>query len=107
MKRRDFVTAGVAIASAWPFRGWSTVLKDVGDVAARSLDGAELNLPGAAVADFAAGLRGDLLLQGNQRFAFVVRRPPLAFDDDRVARNGGRIGQTAIAAKRGGRMSQC
>ena len=72
MKRRDFVTAGVAIASAWSLRGWSAVLKNVGDVAARSLDGAELNLPGAAVADFAAGLRGDLLLQGNP--AYDARR---------------------------------
>jgi FAD/FMN-containing dehydrogenase len=65
MKRREFVGTGLALAAAWPFKGWSAVLKDVGDVAARSLDGADVNLAGAAVADFAAGLRGDLLLQGN------------------------------------------
>jgi FAD/FMN-containing dehydrogenase len=72
MKRREFVGAGLALTAAWPIRSWSTVLKDVGDVAARSLDGGDLVLPGAAVADFAAGLRGDLLLPGNS--AYDARR---------------------------------
>lgn len=63
MKRRDFVGAGLALAAAAPFRGWSAVLKDVGDVSAQSFDGAELTLAGSSVRDFAAGLRGDLLLR--------------------------------------------
>ena len=40
MKRREFVGAGLTLAAAWPFRGWSAVLKNVGDVGAKSLDGA-------------------------------------------------------------------
>lgn len=64
MKRREFVGAGLALTAAWPLKGWSAVLKNVGDLAAKSLDGADLNLPGSAVESFAAGLRGDLLLQG-------------------------------------------
>ena len=72
MKRRTFVGSGLALAAAWPLRGWSAILYNVGDVAARSLDGADLNLPGKAVADFAASLRGDLLLQGNP--AYDARR---------------------------------
>jgi hypothetical protein len=68
MKRREFVGAGLALGAAWPFRGWSAVFKDVGDVAAKSLDGGDLNLPGPMVADIAAGLRGDLLLQGNPTY---------------------------------------
>jgi hypothetical protein len=72
MKRREFVGAGLALSAAWPLRGWSAVLGNVGDVAAKSLDGGDLNLPGAAVADFARGLRGDLLLQGNP--AYDARR---------------------------------
>ena len=72
MKRREFVGAGLALAASAPLRGWSAILKDVGDVAARSLDGGELNLPGKAVEDFAAGLRGDLLLQGSS--AYDARR---------------------------------
>jgi len=63
MKRRHFVGAGLALAAAAPLRGWSAVLKGVGDVAARSLDGADLSLPGTSVEDFAASLRGDLLLR--------------------------------------------
>jgi hypothetical protein len=63
MKRREFVAAGAALAACLPLRGWSAVLKDVGDVAAKSLEGADLNLPGSVVEDFAAGLRGDLLLR--------------------------------------------
>ena len=65
MKRRTFVGTGLTLAATWPLRGWTAVLKDVGDVAAKSLDGADVNLPGKSVADFAAGLRGDLLLQGS------------------------------------------
>src|SRR5262245_30830887 len=72
MKRREFVGAGLALGAAWPFRGWTSVLKNVGDVAAKSLDGADVTLSGASVEDFAAGLRGDLLLQGDP--AYDARR---------------------------------
>ena len=65
MKRREFVGAGLALAAAWPLRGWSAVLKDVGDVAAKSLDGADIALRGSSIEDFAASLRGDVLLAGN------------------------------------------
>jgi hypothetical protein len=37
---------------------------NVGDVVAKSLDGADLTLSGSSVEAFAASLRGDLLLQG-------------------------------------------
>ena len=65
MKRREFVGAGLALAASAPLRGWSAILKDVGDVAAKSLDGAALTLSGSSVEAFAASLRGDLLLQGS------------------------------------------
>ena len=71
MKRREFVGASLSLA-AWPLKGWTAVLGDVGDVAARSLEGSDLTLPGAAVKDFAAGIRGDLLLAGNP--AYEARR---------------------------------
>lgn len=65
MKRREFVGAGLALASAWPFRGWSAALKGVGDVAAKSLDGADIALRGSSIESLAASLRGDVLLSGN------------------------------------------
>jgi len=65
MKRREFVGAGLALASAWPFRGWSAVLKNVGDVAAKSLEGADISLRGSSIEALAASLRGDVLLPGN------------------------------------------
>ena len=68
MKRREFVGAGLALAAAAPLRGWSAILKDVGDVAAKSLDGTDLMLPGSSVEAFAASLRGDLLLEGNPHY---------------------------------------
>jgi hypothetical protein len=72
VKRRAFVGSGLALAASWPLRGWSAILKNVGDVAAKSLDGADVTLQGSSVEDFAAGLRGDLLLQGNP--AYDARR---------------------------------
>jgi FAD/FMN-containing dehydrogenase len=72
MKRREFVAAGLALAAGAPLRGWSAILNDVGDVAARSLDGGDLNLPGRTVEEFAAGLRGELMLQGDP--AYDARR---------------------------------
>jgi hypothetical protein len=65
MKRREFVGAGLALASAWPLRGWSAILKNVGDVAAKSLDGADIALPGSSIEAFAASMRGDVLLAGS------------------------------------------
>jgi FAD/FMN-containing dehydrogenase len=65
MKRRDFVGAGLALGAAWAGRGWSAVLGNAGDIAAKSLDGAEITLRGSSVEDFAAQLRGDVLLAGH------------------------------------------
>jgi hypothetical protein len=65
MRRRDFVGAGLALGAAWPITGWSAILKNVGDIAAKSLDGADLTLPGSSVEAFAASLHGDVLLPGN------------------------------------------
>ncbi|MGB5132977.1 MAG: FAD-binding oxidoreductase [Steroidobacteraceae bacterium] len=62
MKRRQFVGAGLALAAAWPFRGFTSVLKGVGDLPAKSLTGADILLPGSSVEALAAGLAGDLLL---------------------------------------------
>ncbi len=68
MKRREFVGAGLALTAAWPLKGWSAVLKNVGDVAAKSLDGGDLTLRGSSIEEFAASLQGDLLLQGNPSY---------------------------------------
>ena len=68
MKRREFVGAGLALAAAWPLRGWSAVLKNVGDLAAKSLDGDDLTLPGSSIEALAASLRGDVLLPDNQDY---------------------------------------
>ena len=65
MKRREFVGAGLALAAAWPLRSWSAVLKNVADVAAKSLDGAEIALRGSSIEAFAASMRGDVLLAGS------------------------------------------
>lgn len=65
MKRREFLAAGATLAAWAPLPGWSAVLKGVGDVAAKSLDGGDLTLRGSSVEDFAARLRGDVLLAGH------------------------------------------
>ncbi len=65
MKRRQFVGAGLSLAAAWPLKGFAAVLKGVGEVAAKTLDGTDLALPGSSVEAFAASLRGDVLLPGN------------------------------------------
>jgi FAD/FMN-containing dehydrogenase len=72
MKRREFVAAGTALAAYMPLRGFAAVLGNVGEVAAKSLDGADLTLSGSSVTDFAASLRGELLLAGNP--AYDARR---------------------------------
>ena len=41
------------------------MLKNVGDVAAKSLDGADISLRGSSIEALAASLRGDVLLPGN------------------------------------------
>jgi len=68
MKRREFVGASLALAAAMPFRAWSAVLKNVGDVAAKSLDGADISLRGSSVEAFAASLRGDVLLPASPEY---------------------------------------
>jgi FAD/FMN-containing dehydrogenase len=72
MKRRQFIGTGVALAAAWPLRSLAAILKDVGDVAAKSLDGGDLMLRGSSVEAFAADLRGDLLLPADP--AYDARR---------------------------------
>ena len=62
MNRRKFVGTGLALSATWPFRAWSGALKDVGSLAAKSLDGGDISLQGSAVEAFAASLRGDVLL---------------------------------------------
>jgi hypothetical protein len=65
MKRREFVGAGLALAAAWPIRSLSAVLKDLGDLPAKSLAGGDLLLRGSSVEALAASLRGDLVLPGS------------------------------------------
>ncbi len=68
MKRRHFVGAGLALAATFPLRGFSAVLKGAGDLPAKSLAGGDLLLRGSSVEAFAASLRGDLLLPGNEGY---------------------------------------
>ncbi|HEX9474121.1 MAG TPA: FAD-binding oxidoreductase [Steroidobacteraceae bacterium] len=68
MKRRQFVGAGLALAVAWPLRGFASVLKGVGDLPAKTLAGGEVVLPGSAIEALAASLRGDVLLASNQDY---------------------------------------
>jgi hypothetical protein len=65
MKRREFLAAGAALAACAPLPGWTAALKGVPDVTAKALDGAEITLRGSSVEDFAAPLRGDVLLAGH------------------------------------------
>ena len=65
MKRREFVGAGLVLAASVPLRAWAAVLGKAGDVAAKSLDGGDLTLPGSSVEAFAASLRGELVLPGH------------------------------------------
>lgn len=62
MNRRKFVGTGLALSATWPLRAWPGALKDVGSLAAKSLDGDDITLQGSAVEAFAASLRGDVLL---------------------------------------------
>lgn len=64
MKRRQFIGTGLALAAAWPMRGFAAALKDVGDLPAKTLSGDDVLLRGSSVEAFAASLRGDLVLPG-------------------------------------------
>jgi FAD/FMN-containing dehydrogenase len=65
MKRRRFVSSAVALAATLPMRGFSTALKNVGDVHAKTLAGGDITLKGSSVEALAGDLRGDVLLPGN------------------------------------------
>jgi FAD/FMN-containing dehydrogenase len=80
MKRRHFVGSGLALAATWPLRGFTSVLKDIGDVPARGLAGAEIVLPGSAIEALAANLRGEVLLAGSQDYDRVRRVWNASFD---------------------------
>jgi hypothetical protein len=80
MRRRQFVGSGLALAATWPMRGFSSVLKGVGDVPARSLAGGDIVLPGSAVDAFAASLRGEVLLAGSQDYDQARRVWNASFD---------------------------
>ena len=68
MKRRQFIGSGLALAATWPLRGFTSVLKGVGDLPVKGLAGADIVLPGSAIEAFAAGLRGEVLLTGSQGY---------------------------------------
>ena len=115
MKRRQFVGAGLSLAAAWPLRGFTAVLKNVGDVAAKSLDGADLTLPGSTVEAFAASLRGDVLMPGTGEYdarrrvwnAMFDRKPALIVcctgaADVQAAVNFAREHQLLTAVRAGG-----
>ncbi len=80
MKRRQFVGASLALAATWPLRGFAFVLKGVGDVPAKSLAGGDIVLPGSSVEALAAGMRGDVLLAGNQDYDRTRRLWNALFD---------------------------
>ncbi|HEY5559532.1 MAG TPA: FAD-dependent oxidoreductase, partial [Steroidobacteraceae bacterium] len=80
MKRRQFVGAGLTLAAAWPLSGWSTVLKGVADLPARSLDGSDQLLRGSSIEAFAASLRGELLLKDHAAYDARRRVWNAAFD---------------------------
>ena len=68
MKRRQFIGTGLALAATWPLRGFSAVLKGVGDLSAKSLTGSDVLLPGSSIEALAASLRGDVLLANSEAY---------------------------------------
>ena len=81
MKRRAFVGSGLALGATWPLRGFTSVLKGVGDVPAKSLTGAATVLQGPSVEAFAATLRGEVLLPGSADYDRSRRVWNAAFDN--------------------------
>jgi len=115
MKRRQFVGAGLALAATWPLRGFTSILKDVGDLPAKSLTGGDLLLRGSSVEAFAASLRGDLLLSNHPDYdrtrriwnAIFEKKPALiarctGASDVRRAVNFAREHQLLTAVRAGG-----
>ncbi len=80
MQRRQFVGSGLALAASWPLRGFTSALKGVGDVPARSLAGAEIMLPGSAIEALAASLRGEVLLASSKDYDRTRRVWNASFD---------------------------
>jgi FAD/FMN-containing dehydrogenase len=80
MERRRFIGSGLALAASWPLRGFTAVLKSVGDVPAKSLAGGETVLPGSAIEALAASLRGDVLLAGSPDYDRTRRVWNASFD---------------------------
>jgi FAD/FMN-containing dehydrogenase len=82
LPRRQFVRSALAVSAALPFGGLfaadeATVLADV---EALTGDGKQILLKGPDVKDFAARLRGELLLQGNAAYDGARRAWNGAFD---------------------------
>jgi hypothetical protein len=80
MKRREFVGAGLALTAAWPLRGFSAALKNVADVPVKTLAGGDVLIRGSSIEDFAASLRGHLLLQDHPDYEHTRHIWNAAFD---------------------------
>jgi hypothetical protein len=80
MERRQFIGSGLALAAAWPMRGFTAVLGTAGDLPAKSLTGGDLLLKGSSVEAFAASLHGDVLLPDHQDYEHARRVWNAAFD---------------------------
>ena len=80
MKRRQFVASGLALGAAWPLRGFTSVLKGVGEISAKTLSGGEVALPGSAVEALAGGLGGEVLLASSQDYDRTRRVWNAVFD---------------------------
>jgi len=80
MKRREFVGAGLALTAAWPLRGFSAALKNVADVPVKTLAGGDVLIRGSSIEDFAASLRGNLLLQNHPDYERTRHIWNAAFD---------------------------
>jgi FAD/FMN-containing dehydrogenase len=81
MKRRQFVGSGLALGATWPLRGFTSVLKGVGEVSAKTLTGSETVLHGPGIEALAAGLRGEVLLAGSQDYDRTRRVWNASFDN--------------------------
>jgi FAD/FMN-containing dehydrogenase len=81
MKRRQFVGSGLALGATWPLRGFTSVLKGVGEVPAKTLTGSEIVLHGSVIEALAASLRGEVLLPGSQDYDRTRRVWNASFDN--------------------------